>query len=100
MRTLNPGAYTGVVREEMAALPESASWKYTTSAGIMASWPISATRAFVSTGSDIVIAASSWANNSGDDRMIARGIDELTAFGITNARPIQRSNSVTIMAHF
>ena len=44
------------------------------------------TRAFVSTGSDIVIAGFILGNNNGNDRLIVRGIGpSLTAFGIPNA---------------
>ena len=44
------------------------------------------TRAFVSTGDDIVIAGFILGNNSGDDRIVVRGIGpSLTAFGVPNA---------------
>jgi hypothetical protein len=44
------------------------------------------TRAFVSTGDDIVIAGFILGNHSGDDRVIVRGIGpSLSAFGVPNA---------------
>ena len=44
------------------------------------------TRAFVSTGDDIVIAGFILGNNSGNDRIVVRGIGpSLTAFGVPNA---------------
>ena len=44
------------------------------------------TRAFVGTGNDIVIAGFILGGNSGDDKIIVRGIGpSLTAFGVPNA---------------
>ena len=44
------------------------------------------TRAFVSTGDNIVIAGFTLGSNSGDDRIVARGIGpSLTAAGVPNA---------------
>ena len=44
------------------------------------------TRAFVGTGNDIVIAGFILGNNSGNDRIVVRGIGpSLTAFGVPNA---------------
>jgi hypothetical protein len=44
------------------------------------------TRAFVSTGDNIVIAGFILGHNSGVDRIVARGLGpSLTAFGVTNA---------------
>ncbi len=50
------------------------------------SWPTSSTRAFVSTGDDIVIAGFILGNQSGNDRIVVRGIGpSLTALGVPGA---------------
>jgi hypothetical protein len=47
-----------------------------------------ATRAFVNTGDDIVIAGFTLGNGGGDDRIIVRGLGpSLTVFGVTDALP-------------
>jgi hypothetical protein len=83
--TLNPGAYTGVVRGNGGTSGIGLVEVYDLSQAVVAKLANISTRAFVSTGSDIVIAGFILGNNSGNDRIIARGIGpSLTAFGITN----------------
>lgn len=83
--TLNPAAYTAIVKgkdntsgvglAEVYDLGQSAS-----KLGNMS------TRAFVSTGSDIVIAGFILGGSTGSDRIVARGIGpSLTNFGVPNA---------------
>ena len=46
------------------------------------------TRAFVSTGNDIVIAGFILGNSTGNDKIVVRGIGpSLTDFGVANALP-------------
>jgi hypothetical protein len=84
--TLNPGAYSAVVRGKNNTSGVGLIEVYDLSQAVLAKLANISTRAFVSTGSDIVIAGFILGNNSGDDRIVARGIGpSLTAFGITNA---------------
>jgi hypothetical protein len=84
--TLAPGAYTAIVR----------GFNNTTGVGVIEVYDLSpsaasklgdiSTRAFVSTGDNIVIAGFILGNNSGMDRIVARGIGpSLTNFGVSNA---------------
>ena len=86
MRHLDPGAYTAIVRGrddttgvalvEVYDIDQTASSKL---ANI-------STRAFVSTGADVVIAGFILGEGTGDDNIIVRGIGpSLTAFGVPNA---------------
>jgi hypothetical protein len=84
--TLNPGAYTAVVRGKNNTSGIGLIEVYDLSQAVLSKLANISTRAFVSTGSDIVIAGFILGNNSGNDRIVARGIGpSLAAFGITNA---------------
>ena len=59
---------------------------YDLSAAVPAKLANISTRAFVSTGNDIVIAGFILGGNSGNDRIVVRGIGpSLTALGVSNA---------------
>jgi hypothetical protein len=84
--TLAPGAYTGIVRGK----------NNTTGVGVIEVYDLNpsagsklgdiSTRAFVDIGDNIVIAGFILGDNSGMDRIVARGIGpSLTGFGVSNA---------------
>ena len=84
--TLNPGAYTGVVSGNGGTSGIGLIEVYDLSQAVPAKLANISTRAFVGTGNDIVIAGFILGNNSGDTRIVLRGIGpSLIAFGITNA---------------
>jgi hypothetical protein len=83
--TLNPGAYTGVVRGNNDTLGVGLVEVYDLSQGVAAKLGNISTRAFVSTGDNVVIAGFILDGNTGNDRVIVRGIGpSLTAFGVSN----------------
>jgi hypothetical protein len=83
--TLNPGAYTAIVRGKNNTSGVGLIEVYDLSPAVLARAANISTRAFVSTGSDIVIAGFILGGNSGNDRIVVRGLGpSLTAFGITN----------------
>ena len=87
--TLNPGAYTAVVRgnvgssgQDGVALIEV----YDLSQAVLSKLGNISTRAFVSTGDNVVIAGFTLGNNSGLTRIVIRGIGpSLIPFGVANA---------------
>jgi PQQ enzyme repeat len=84
--TLNPGAYTAVVRGNNNTSGVGLVEVYDLSQAVPAKLANISTRAFVSTGDDVVIAGFILGNNSGDDRIVVRGIGpSLTAAGVPNA---------------
>lgn len=84
--TLNPGAYTAILRGKNDTSGVALVEVYDFSQTAAAKLANISTRAFVGTGSDIVIAGFILGNHSGVDRIIARGIGpSLTALGIANA---------------
>ena len=84
--TLNPGAYTGIVRGNGGTSGIGLIEVYDLSQAVPAKMANISTRAFVGTGGDIVIAGFILGNNSGDTRIVIRGIGgSLTAFGVPNA---------------
>jgi hypothetical protein len=84
--TLNPGAYTAVVRGKNNTSGIALVEVYDLSQAVLAKLANISTRALVGTGSDIVIAGFILGNNNGDDRIVARGIGpSLTGLGIANA---------------
>jgi uncharacterized repeat protein (TIGR01451 family) len=84
--TLNPGAYTGVVRGNGGTSGIGLVEVYDLSQAVLAKLANISTRAFVGTGNDIVIAGFVLGNQSGNDRIVVRGLGpSLTAFGVTNA---------------
>jgi len=84
--TLNPGAYTGVVRGNGGTTGIGLIEVYDLSQAVLAKLANISTRALVGTGNDIVIAGFILGNHNGSDRIAVRGIGpSLTAFGIANA---------------
>jgi hypothetical protein len=84
--TLNPGAYTGVVRGKNNTSGVALVEVYDLSQAVLAKLANISTRAFVSTGDDIVIAGFILGNHTGNDRIVVRGIGpSLTAAGVANA---------------
>jgi hypothetical protein len=84
--TLNPGAYTAVVRGNNNTSGVALVEVYDLSLAVPAKLANISTRAFVSTGDNIVIAGFILGNRSGDDRIVLRGIGpSLTAAGVPNA---------------
>jgi photosystem II stability/assembly factor-like uncharacterized protein len=84
--TLNPGAYTAVVRGKNDTSGVALMEVYDLSQAVLAKLGNMSTRAFVSTGDNIVIAGFVLGSNNGDDRVVLRGIGpSLTTVGVTNA---------------
>jgi hypothetical protein len=84
--TLNPGAYTGVVRGKNNTSGVGLVEVYDLTQAFPAKLANISTRAFVSTGSNIVIAGFILGNHSGNDQVAVRGIGpSLTALGVSNA---------------
>jgi hypothetical protein len=84
--TLNPGAYTAIVRGKNNTSGVALVEVYDLSPAVLAKLANISTRAFVSTGNDIVIAGFILGGNSGNDRIIVRGLGpSLTAAGVPNA---------------
>jgi hypothetical protein len=84
--TLNPGAYTAVVRGKNDTSGLALVEVYDLSQAVPAKLANISTRAFVSTGDNIVIAGFTLGNNSGHDRIVVRGLGpSLTAAGVPNA---------------
>ena len=84
--TLNPGAYTGVVRGNGGTNGIGLIEVYDLSQAVLAKLANISTRALVGTGNDIVIAGFILGNHSGVTQIVIRGIGpSLTAFGVTNA---------------
>jgi hypothetical protein len=84
--TLNPGNYTAVVSGKDNSSGVALVEVYDLSQAVLAKLVNISTRAFVSTGSDIVIAGFILGGQNGDDRIVLRGIGpSLTAFGVSNA---------------
>jgi hypothetical protein len=84
--TLNPGAYTGVVRGNGNTNGIGLVEVYDLSQAVLAKLANISTRALVGTGNDIVIAGFILGNNSGPTRIVLRGIGgSLTVFGVPNA---------------
>ena len=84
--TLNPGTYTAVVRGKNNTSGVALVEVYDLSQAVLAKLANISTRAFVSTGGDIVIAGFVLGGHTGNDRIVVRGIGpSLTALGVTNA---------------
>jgi hypothetical protein len=84
--TLNPGAYTAIVRGKNNTSGVALVEVYDLSQAVLAKLANISTRAFVSTGNDIVIAGFILGSHSGNDRIIVRGLGpSLTAAGVPNA---------------
>jgi hypothetical protein len=84
--TLNPGAYTAIVRSTNNNSGVGLVEVYDFSQGVAAKLGNISTRAFVSTGGDIVIAGFILGSHNDNDRIVVRGIGpSLTAAGVPNA---------------
>ena len=84
--TLNPGAYTGVVRGNGGTSGIGLVEVYDLSQAVLAKLANISTRALVGTGNDIVIAGFILGNNSGDDQDCDPWHwGSLTVFGVPNA---------------
>ena len=84
--TLNPGAYSAVVRGKNNATGVSLVEVYDVNQAVLSKLGNISTRAFVSTGDDIVIAGFVLGGNSSFDRILVRGIGpSLAGFGVPNA---------------
>jgi hypothetical protein len=84
--TLNPGAYTAVVRGNNSGVGVGLIEVYDLSQAVLAKLANISTRAFVSTGDNVVIAGFVLGNNSGVTRIVIRGIGpSLIPFGVANA---------------
>jgi hypothetical protein len=83
--TLLPGAYTAILRGKNNTSGVALIEAYDLSPAVPAKLANISTRAFVSTGSDIVIAGFSLGGHTGDGRVVARGIGpSLAAVGVGN----------------
>jgi hypothetical protein len=84
--TLAPGAYTAIVRGNANTSGVALVEAYDLDQGVDSKLANISTRAFVSTGDNIVIAGFTLGNGDGDDRIVVRGIGpSLTAAGVPNA---------------
>jgi hypothetical protein len=84
--TLLPGAYTAILRGKNNTSGVALIEAYDLSPGVLGRLANISTRAFVSTGSNIVIAGFTLGGSSGGDRIVVRGLGpSLTAMGVTNA---------------
>jgi hypothetical protein len=84
--TLNPGAYTGIVRGKNNTSGVALIEVYDLSPAVAAKLANISTRAFIGTGNDIVIAGFILGNSSGMDAVVVRGIGpSLTPLGVANA---------------
>ncbi len=86
LATLNPGAYTGIVKGKNNTLGVGLIEVYDLNQAAASRLANLSTRAFVSTGADIVIAGFLLSDNGASDRIVVRGIGpSLTAFGVPDA---------------
>ena len=84
--TLNPGAYTAIVRSTNNNSGVGLVEVYDLGQGVAAKLGNISTRAFVSTGGNIVIAGFILGSHNDNDRIVVRGIGpSLTALGVANA---------------
>jgi hypothetical protein len=72
--TLNPGAYTAIVRGKNNSSGVALVEVYDLSQQVLAKLANISTRAFVSTGDNIVIAGFVLGGNNGDDKVVVRGL--------------------------
>ena len=82
--TLNPGAYTAVVRGKNNTSGVALVEVYDLSQAVLAKLANISTRALVGTGDNIVIAGFVLGNNSGNDRVVIRGLGPA---GVPNPLP-------------
>lgn len=83
--TLNPGTYTAILRGKNNTSGVALIEVYDLSPAVMAKLANISTRAFVSNGTDIVIAGFSLGGHTGNDQVVVRGIGpSLAALGVSN----------------
>lgn len=83
--TVLPGAYTAILRGKNNTSGVALIEVYDLSPAVLAKMANISTRAFVSTGSDIVIAGFGLGGNTGAGHVVVRGIGpSLAALGVTN----------------
>lgn len=83
--TLNPGAYTAVLRGKNNTVGVALIEIYDLSQAVSAKLANISTRAFVSTGDNVVIAGFTLGNHSGDGEIVVRGLGpSLAAAGVNN----------------
>jgi hypothetical protein len=103
--TLNPGAYTVPARGKNNTTGVGLIEVFDLSQAVLSKLANISTRAFVNTGNDIVIAGFILGNNSGNDRIVVRGIGpSLGVFGVANALAnpsleLRDGNGVLLMAN-
>ena len=86
LATLDPGAYTAIVMGDGNTSGVALVEVYDLDQAALSKLGNISTRALVGIGDDIVIAGFMLGGNSGDDRVVVRGIGpSLTAVGVTNA---------------
>ena len=86
--TLNPGAYTAVLRGKNNTSGVALIEIYDLSQSVLAKLANISTRAFVSTGDNIVIAGFTLGGHNGSDQIVVRGLGpSLAAVGVTNSLP-------------
>ena len=84
--TLSPGAYTAVVKGRNSTSGVALVEVYDFSQSVPAKLANISTRAFVSSGSDVVIAGFMLGHSGGDARVMIRGLGpSLTSAGVPNA---------------
>ncbi len=84
--TLNPGAYTAIVSGKNNTSGVALIEVYDLSQAVLAKLANISTRAFISTGDNIVIAGFTLGNQSGNARVVVRGLGpSLAAVGVANA---------------
>jgi hypothetical protein len=83
--TLNPGAYTAIVRGKNNTSGVALVEAYDLSQAVLAKLANISTRAFVGTGDNIVIAGFTLGGQNGDDGIVVRGLGpSLAALGVAN----------------
>jgi len=103
--TVLPGAYTAIVSGKNNTTGVGLIEVYDLSQAVPSKLANISTRAFVGTGSDIVIAGFILGGNSGSDKVIARGIGpSLTPLGVANALAdptleLRDSNGAVVLAN-
>jgi hypothetical protein len=84
--TLNPGAYTAIISGKNNTSGVGLVEVYDLSQAVPAKLANISTRAFVSTGDNVVIAGFILGNHNGNDNIVVRGLGpSLTAQGVPNA---------------
>jgi hypothetical protein len=103
--TLNPGAYTAIVKGKNNTSGVGLVEVYDLSQAVLAKLANISTRAFVSTANNIVIAGFILGGNNGSDRIVVRGIGpSLTTAGVPNALAnptleLRNSNGALLIAN-